>query len=154
MTTFRSSGDSRHVYAMWAPVVLRLIVGYGFIAHGFAKLTRGPDVFAAALHGLGVPWPHFMSWMTIIVELTGGFAVLLGAFVSLCSVPMAVILLVALFTVHLPYGFSSIKLIAVTPAGPQFGPPGYECKLLYLVCLAALVLTGAGPLAIDGIRQR
>ena len=38
--------------------------------------------------------------------------------------------LVAIFTVHLPYGFSSIKLMAVTPAGAQFGPVGYECNLL------------------------
>lgn len=29
----------------------------------------------------------------------------------------------------------------------QFGPPGYELNLLYLACLAALVLGGSGPLA-------
>ena len=52
---------------------------------------------------------------------------------------MAAVLLVAMFTVHLPYGFSSIKLMAVTPAGAVFGPPGYETDLLYLACLAALV---------------
>ena len=67
----------------------------------------------------------------------------------------AALLLVAIFTVHLPYGFSSIKLIAVTPAGAQFGPVGSECNLLYLACLAALVLGGSGPLAIDPlIRKR
>ena len=60
-----------------------------------------------------------------------------------------------MFTVHLPYGFSSIKLNAVTAAGAQFGPPGYEVNLLYLACLAALVLGGPGPLAIDNlIRKR
>jgi putative oxidoreductase len=57
--------------------------------------------------------------------------------------------------VHLRYGFSSIKLMAVTAAGPQFGPPGYECSLLYLACLAALILCGSGPLSIGGlIRKR
>ncbi|HUZ94366.1 MAG TPA: hypothetical protein VMU57_05575, partial [Edaphobacter sp.] len=60
------------------------------------------------------------------------------------------LLIVAIFTVHLRYGFSSIKLIAVTAAGAKFGPPGYECDLLYLACLAALVLIGSGPLSIDG----
>ena len=80
--------------------------------------------------------------MTIAVELLGGLAVLLGAFVSLASVPMAVMLLVAMFTSHFQYGFSSIKLQAVTAAGAQFGPPGYEVDLLYLACLAALVLGG------------
>ena len=48
-----------------------------------------------------------------------------------------------------PYGFSSIKLRAVTAAGPQFGPPGYETNLLYIAALATLVLGGSGPLALD-----
>lgn len=67
-----------------------------------------------------------MAWATILTELLGGLAILLGAFVSLVSLPMAALLLVAIFTVHLPYGFSSIKLMAVTATGAQFGPPGYE----------------------------
>ena len=116
--------------------------------HGYAKLARGPDAFAAVLGALGVPAPRFMSWITILTELLGGLAILLGAFVTLASLPMAVLLLVAVFTVHLPYGFSSIKLMAVTADGPQFGKPGYECDLLYLACLATLVMTGPGPLAV------
>jgi putative oxidoreductase len=135
----------------WAPLPLRLIVGFGFMQHGFAKLSRGPEVFAAILHELGVPAPHLMAWLTILTEIGGGFAVLVGALLVLVAVPMAAVLLVAMFTVHLPYGFSSIKLISVTAAGAQFGPPGYECNLLYLACLAALVLSGPGPLAIDKI---
>jgi putative oxidoreductase len=140
----------KHSLAPWAPIPLRLIVGYGFMEHGFAKLARGPDSFATILAAIGVPAPHFMAWSTVIIEIFGGLAILLGAFVVLISVPMAVVLLVALFTVHWPYGFSSIKLLAVTPAGAQFGPPGFECDLLYLACLAALVLGGPGPLAVDG----
>jgi putative oxidoreductase len=130
---------------------LRLIVGYGFMEHGFAKLGKGPDVFAAILHALDVPAPHWMAWLTILIEIVGGFAVLLGAFVSLASIPMAAVLLVAMFMVHLPYGFSSIKLMAVTAMGPKFGPPGYECDLLYLACLVALVLGGSGPMSVDGL---
>jgi putative oxidoreductase len=144
----------RFPIARWAPIPLRLIVGFGFMEHGFAKLTRGSDAFAIILHALGVPAPHFMAWVTILIELLGGLAILLGAFVSLVSLPMAALLLVAIFTVHLPYGFSSIKLIAVTDAGAQFGPVGYECNLLYLACLIALVLGGSGPLAIDGLIRR
>lgn len=135
---------------LWAPIPLRLIVGYGFMAHGFAKLARGFDAFPAILQALGIPAPYLLGSLTIWVEIIGGLAVLLGALVPLASVPMAAILLVAMFTVHLPYGFSSIKLQAVTPAGAQFGPPGFETDLLYLACLAALVFAGSGPLAIDG----
>ena len=144
----------RFPIARWAPIPLRLIVGFGFMEHGFAKLSKGPDAFAAILHALAVSAPHFMAWVTILTELLGGLAVLLGAFVSLVSLPMAALLLVAIFTVHLPYGFSSIKLMAVTATGAQFGPPGYETNLLYLACLAALVLGGSGPLAIDGLIRR
>lgn len=146
---FRRSG--RFGLAAWAPFLLRLIIGYGFAIHGLAKLSRGPEAFAGVLQSIGVPAPHFMAWVTIITELAGGVAVALGAFVPFVSVPLAVILLVAIFTVHLPYGFSSIKLIAVTPAGAQFGPPGYECNLLYIAGLVALVLGGPGPLAVDGL---
>jgi putative oxidoreductase len=95
-----------------------------------------------------------MAWLTIAVELLGGLAVLLGAFLSLASIPMIAVLLVAIFTVQLPYGFISIKLLSVTPNGPQFGPPGYETDLLYIACLVALVLGGPGPLAFDNFMSR
>ena len=62
---------------------------------------------------------------------------------------MASALLVAIFTVHLPYGLSSIKLQAITPTGAKFGPPGYEMDLLYPACLAALALGGACSFSVD-----
>src|SRR5215467_12270609 len=142
---------TRFPVARWSPVALRLIVGYGFMQHGFAKLSRGPDSFAAILQGMGVPAPLLMAWFTILTELLGGLAVLLGAFVTIVSAPMTALLLVAMFKVHLQYGFSSIKLLAVTATGAQFGPVGYEVILLYVACLAALVLGGSRPFAIDGL---
>src|SRR5262249_16107935 len=135
--------------ARWASLPLRSIVGFGFMQHGFAKLARRLYAFATILHALGVPPPHLMARFTILIELLGGLAVILGAFVTFVSLPMAALLVVAIFTVHLPYGFSSIKLLAVTPAGAQFGPVGYECNLLYLACLVALVIGGSGPLSFD-----
>jgi putative oxidoreductase len=137
-------------FARWAPLPLRLIAGYGFMAHGYAKILKHPDAFAGILHALGVPAPHFMAWATIVIELVGGLAIIAGAFVPLVSLPMIAVLMVATLTVHLKYGFSSIKLMAVTSAGAQFGPPGYETDLLYLACLAALMIGGPGPLAVDG----
>ena len=145
---------TRFPIARWSPIPLRLIVGYGFMQHGFAKLSRGPDMFAGILQGMGVPAPHLMAWLTILTELLGGFAVLLGAFVTIVSVPMTAVLLVATFKVHLPYGFSSIKLLSVTSMGAKFGPVGYEVILLYFACLAALVIGGSGPFAIDGLVRK
>jgi putative oxidoreductase len=133
----------------WAPLPLRLIVGYGFAEHGFAKLLRGPDDFTGILHAMGMPAPKFLALLTIGTEIMGGLCVVLGALVPLISIPMAFLLLVAIFTVHLQYGFSSIKLQAITPDGARFGQPGYETDLLYLACLVALVLGGSGPFAVD-----
>jgi putative oxidoreductase len=62
---------------------------------------------------------------------------------------MIVVLLVAIFTVHLPNGFSSIKLLAYDASGAHFGQPGYETGLLYLAALLALCFGGAGPLSLD-----
>ena len=145
---FQQLISSRNL-SRWAPIPLRLIVGYGFLAHGLAKLEKGPERFVDIVHAIGTPAPRFMAWLTILVELFGGVAVLLGAFVPWVSVPMAAVLLVAIFTVHLPFGFTSIKLLAVTADGPIFGPPGYETDLLYLACLATLLLGGSGPLSVD-----
>jgi putative oxidoreductase len=133
---------------------LRLIVGYGFMEHGYAKLARGADSFVAILHALAMPVPALLAWATILIELFGGLAVLLGAFIPLASLPMAIVLLVAIFTVHLPNGFSSIKLGSVDAAGAHFGQPGYETDLLYLAALAALLIGGSGPLALDRLLLR
>ena len=130
---------------------LRLIVGYGFLAHGYAKLARGPDSFIAILHAIGVPFAFFLGWATIVIEVIGGALILCGAFVPPASVPMIVVLLVAIFTVHLPNGFSSIKLLGYDSSGAHFGQPGYETDLLYLAGLLALSFGGAGPFSVDGL---
>jgi putative oxidoreductase len=138
----------------WAPIPLRLIVGYGFAEHGFAKLLRGPDNFTGILHAMGMPAAKFLAVSTIWTEIIGGICIAVGALVPLISIPMAVVLLVAIFTVHIQYGFSSIKLQAIEPSGARFGQPGFETDLLYLACLAALVIGGSGPLSVDGWLSR
>jgi len=64
-------------------------------------------------------------------------------------VPLAVVMLTAMWTVHLRYGFSSIRLQAVTAAGPQFGPIGFELNLLYITGLLTLALVGSGRFSVD-----
>jgi putative oxidoreductase len=58
-----------------------------------------------------------LGWATIAVEIVGGLMILFGAFVPVATVPMIIVLLVAIFTVHLPKGFSSIKLMSYDAAG-------------------------------------
>ncbi len=124
------------------------------MAHGFAKLSRGPEGFAGILQTIGAPAPGLMAWSTALVEFFGGLAIIAGALVAIVSIPLVITMLVAMFTVHLPYGFSSIKLMGMTESGPQFGTPGYELILLYIAGLLTLVLGGTGPLSIDRMLER
>ena len=138
----------------WAPIPLRLIVGYGFMQHGFAKLCGSPEAFAAILHAIGVPAPHLMAWLTILIEVFGGLAILLGALHSPCQSadgsrsPRRDVYRTSALWIQFD------QAVSVNSGRAQFGPPGYESNLLYLACLAALVLGGSGPLAIDGYLTR
>ena len=42
----------------WAALPLRRVIGFGFMAHCWAKFSRGPDKFADLLQWIGVPLPH------------------------------------------------------------------------------------------------
>src|SRR5215813_553128 len=81
--------------APYAAIPLRLIVGFGLLAHGLAKWHRGPEAFSAILHAMGVPAPQVMAWLTIATESLSGIAILIGAFVSLVSIPSIILLAVA-----------------------------------------------------------
>src|SRR5262245_63593456 len=93
----------------WPNLLLRLILGFGFASHGWAKLSRGPAIFGEILSHIGVPLPHVTAWVTALTELLGGVSVMLGAFVIPISVPLIVVMLTAMFTVHFQYGYSTIK---------------------------------------------
>src|SRR5262249_17360005 len=134
----------------WAVLVLRLLVGFGFAVHGYAKLERGPAQFAVALTGMGMVTPLFMAWLVTLIELLGGVLLMAGAFVRPLCLPLSIIMITAMIGVHLPYGFSSVKLRAVTAQGAQFGPTGYEINLFYLAALLILAVAPIGLFSVDG----
>lgn len=138
-------------YNSWGPFILRIIVGIGFLVHGYAKLSKGPEGFTKLLHLVGVPAPQVMAWLAIISEFVGGIALILGAFVSIVSIPLIITMLTALITIHYKFGYSSIKTIGLDENGPKFGPPGYEINLLYIGALIMLIFIGAGKVSIDSM---
>lgn len=138
----------------WALLPLRLVVGTGFLVHGFAKLNSGPKGFAMLLDQIGVPLPIASAWIVTLVEIVGGAAILLGMLVALASVPLIATMLVAMMFVHLPNGFSSLKTVGLTPDGPVYGPPGYEINLLYIAALIVLAVAGGGPLSADRLLRQ
>ena len=138
----------------WAIVPLRVVVGLGFVVHGYAKWHRGPEGFAKLLQQIHVPLPLPTAWAVTGLELFGGLALIAGIGVTLVSLPLIASMLVAMFQVQLRYGFSSVNTIGLTPAGPVFGPPGYEINLLYIASLMAIALLGPGPLSLATLRRR
>ena len=135
----------------WALLPLRLIVGFGFLAHGLAKWSAGPRSFGKLLHLIGAPAPLETAWVVMLVEIVGGIAIVAGILVEIVSVPLIVSMLVAMFTIHIHYGFSSVHTIGLTATAPVFGPPGYEINLLYIAALLVFLVLGAGPISVDAL---
>jgi putative oxidoreductase len=155
MRTNQMNERKQNALLGWTLIPLRLVLGYGFMVHGWAKWSRGPAGFARLLEQIGVTFPNVSAWFVTLLELFGGFAILAGVLIAVVSIPLIVSLLVAMFTVHLKYGFSSINTIGLTPSGPVFGPPGFEVDLLYIAGLLVLLMNGAGKLSIDcAVAQR
>jgi putative oxidoreductase len=104
----------------WAAIPLRLIVGYGFLQHGFAKLLRGSDNFRHT-----ACYRDADAGCSRVADHRDGNRQqpmrALGALVPIVRVPMVIVLLVAIFTVHLPNGFCSTKLQTITSTGAHFG---------------------------------
>jgi putative oxidoreductase len=144
----------RKEWAPYGPLVLRVILGFGFLYHGWPKLfsAAGHDQFAGMLSGIGIPAPGLMAWVVGLLEVVGGIALIAGAFVALFSALFVIEMLVAMFTVHLSSGFNFINITGMTDAGPQFGMPGYEVNLLYIGGLIAIALVGAGAWSVDEMR--
>jgi putative oxidoreductase len=136
----------------WTLLPLRLVVGVGFLMHGLAKLQHGPAKFALLLEHIGAPFPAPTAWMVICVEILGGILMIIGFLVAIVSVPLIISMLVAMFTLHIHFGFSSVNTIGLTPSGPVFGPPGYEINLLYISALIALLLSSPTAASVDRLR--
>lgn len=139
----------------WAQLPLRIVIGFGFVYHGFPKVFSSSShaSFQGMLENIGVPLPALMSWVVALLELFGGLAILAGAFLSITGLLLILNMLVAMFTVHLPAGFNFMNITGMSDGVPQFGMPGYEVNLLYIAGLLSLALSGAGPYSVDRLLQ-
>ena len=119
---------------------LRLILAYGFYEPAMNKWN---DINAVAtwFESMGIPLPTLQAYMAASTESAGVVLLTLGLFTRLISIPLMVVMVVAVVTVHLPNGFSS-------------GDNGFEIPLYYFLMLFVLVAHGAGKLSIDAFIQR
>src|SRR5207247_10871516 len=85
----------------WAPVPLRIMLGVGFVYHGWPKLfsSQGHQGFVGMLGALGVPAPEMTAWLVGLAEIVGGVALIVGAFVAVGSTLLIVCMLVAMLMV-------------------------------------------------------
>lgn len=119
-----------------ALVVLRLIVGAIFIAHGAQKLfVFGVEGIGAGFVQMGVPFGTLVGPLIGLLELFGGVALVLGLLTRIFALGLASTMIGAMWFVHLPNGF--------------FLPNGVEFVLSLFGAAIALVLTGAGAFSLD-----
>ncbi|MCH8015973.1 MAG: DoxX family protein, partial [Acidobacteria bacterium] len=99
-----------------APLFPRLILGFGFVYHGFPKLflPAEREAFVGMLRTIEVPQPGLMAWAVGALEFVGGLALIAGAFVVIFGSLLTLNMLVALFTVHLPQGFNFMHMTGMT----------------------------------------
>jgi putative oxidoreductase len=125
----------------WGIAVLRVVVGMVFLVHGGQKLfVFGFGGVAAFLGQVGIPAPGLAAVILTAVEFLGGLALLLGLFTRWAAIPLAIVMLVAILTVHLKAGF--------------FLPNGYEFALTLLGANVALALLGSGEASVDGVLEK
>lgn len=113
----------------------RLAVAYGFYEPAMQKWSDITSV-ASWFESMGFPLPTFNAYMAAGTELLGVVLLTLGLFTRLISIPLIIIMVVAIMTVHLSHGFSA-------------GDNGFEIPLYYMLFLALFASLGAGKISLD-----
>lgn len=120
-----------------AALLLRLSTGGLFIAHALLKvIVFTPAGTVGYFQSLGLP--GFLAYVTILVELLGGLALIAGWKVKLVAPVLTIVLLGAAYFGHAANGF-----FFMNPNG------GWEFPVFWAVMMIVLTLIGSGKYAID-----
>lgn len=120
-------------------LLVRLVLAYGFYEPAMNKWSDINGI-AEWFATLGIPLPTLNAYMAASTELAGVVLLTLGLLTRFISIPLMVVMVVAITTVHLGNGFSA-------------GNNGFEIPLYYFLMLFVLVSHGAGKISIDHLLQ-
>ncbi|MBU3259535.1 DoxX family protein [Roseovarius sp. PS-C2] len=127
--------ESATIKADLAALILRVTSGVAFLAHGWMKVSLFTIPGTVAFfENLGLP--GFFAYLTILGELAGGLALILGVGVRAVSIPLIAILLGSVWA-HSGYGWSFSN---------EGG--GWEFPLFWTVVQGVILLLGAGAYAL------
>ncbi len=125
----------------WLPPTLaRFTVGWVFLWSGWGKL-HDVDAIVQFFGELGIPYPELQAPFASATELVCGALLLAGLFTRLASVPLIVVMLVAIVTA---------QRANVSALGDLFG----LVEFLYIALLVWLGVAGPGPLSLDAALAR
>ena len=125
----------------WLPPTLaRLVVGWTFLWTGWGKL-HNLDRIIAYFAQLGIPHPELQGPFASANELVCGTLILVGLFTRLASVPLIIVMIVAIMTAQREN---------VSSLGDLFG----LVEFCYVTLLVWLGIAGAGPLSLDHLLVR
>ncbi|HEV8199860.1 MAG TPA: DoxX family protein [Candidatus Polarisedimenticolia bacterium] len=119
------------------PTLARLTLGWVFLLSGWGKLHHLDDVIEF-FRSIGIPAPQLQAPFASGVEFVCGALLLAGLFSRLASVPLVVVMIVAIATA---------RHEELTSLGDLFGFIEY----LYIVLLSYVAIEGPGPLSIDAL---
>lgn len=138
MTSIPAVTDKRLDAAL---LVVRLVIGTIFIAHGYQKIfTYGIAGLTTGFTQMGVPVATLVAPLVAVLEFVGGFALLFGLATRIAGLLLAIDMLCAILIVHGKNGF--------------FLPKGMEFVFANMGLALSLAIAGAGAYSLDAILAR
>ena len=125
-----------------ATLILRLSLGVIMVSHGIPKIKKREVLGKKWNDHYGVP--KATIWLTGILQIVGGLALLVGLFTSLTSLILALDMLAALyiciFNSHHREPFNSVSPVK-----------GWDVNLLLVGALVVVMILGGGKWSLDGL---